>query len=235
MPRAIDFTGQRFGKLVVLRRGPNAGHHPRWECECDCGNRSLVTSDAIREGRSRSCGCAVRTRGGKSKTREYVVWSKMIARCHRPENDNYRFYGATGRFVCPRWRGSFEAFLEDMGEAPGPEYSLDRIDTDGSYTCGKCEDCREHNRPANCRWATKAEQSRNAKNNRWYTHGGRTMILKDWAREFGIAYLTLYNRIARGWDFDRAITTPARRLTKNAQDGTAVRGATASSGNLRCP
>ena len=32
-----DLTGQRFGKLVVLERGPNIGKQPAWICKCDCG------------------------------------------------------------------------------------------------------------------------------------------------------------------------------------------------------
>jgi hypothetical protein len=47
-----------------------------------------------------------------------------------------------------KWRNSFDAFLEDMGEVP-ENLTLDRIDPDGNYEAG------------NCRWATWSEQAKN--------------------------------------------------------------------------
>ena len=153
-------------------------------------------------------GCKYRTRNGMSNTREYRIWVRMLDRCYRPANPNFPWYGGLGHYVCKRWRESGLAFIEDMGKAPSAKHTLDRVNTLGHYTCGKCDECRENNQPANCRWATKEQQVRNAKNNLWYTHKGKTLILKDWARISGIKYLTLYDRIKRGWSFERAISTP---------------------------
>jgi hypothetical protein len=38
MGQFIDITGQRFGKLVVLKRAPNKNKAVMWLCQCDCGN-----------------------------------------------------------------------------------------------------------------------------------------------------------------------------------------------------
>ena len=53
-----------------------------------------------------------------------------------------------GITVCERWL-NFESFLADMGERPGLEYSIDRVDNYGNYE------------PGNCRWATRSEQQSN--------------------------------------------------------------------------
>lgn len=53
----IDLTGQRFGRLVVIERGPNVGVQPTWYCRCDCGETSRPQGTSLRGGSARSCGC----------------------------------------------------------------------------------------------------------------------------------------------------------------------------------
>lgn len=61
--KATDLTGQRYGRLTVLRRGtlPNA-NEACWYCKCDCGNRVTVRSTNLRRNSraTRSCGCLLR-------------------------------------------------------------------------------------------------------------------------------------------------------------------------------
>ena len=57
-----DLTGQRFGRLTVIRRGddyiaPNGKHRPRWLCQCDCGGTALPQTPALKYGKATSCGC----------------------------------------------------------------------------------------------------------------------------------------------------------------------------------
>jgi len=53
-----DRTGDRYGRLVVVRHGgrDHRGKH-LWECRCDCGGEKAVVSDNLSSGKSRSCGC----------------------------------------------------------------------------------------------------------------------------------------------------------------------------------
>ncbi|MEE0989629.1 MAG: hypothetical protein U0L02_09745 [Kandleria vitulina] len=58
--KIIDLTGQRFGKLTVLRRdsiSTNDHKGARWICKCDCGNEISVLSGRLRSGQTKSCGC----------------------------------------------------------------------------------------------------------------------------------------------------------------------------------
>ena len=56
-----DLTGQRFGKLTVLRRAdaPQNGKPvgDRWLCRCDCGGEVTVLGANLVRGHTKSCGC----------------------------------------------------------------------------------------------------------------------------------------------------------------------------------
>lgn len=56
--RAEDLTNQKFGHLTVLYRVANQANRPAWQCQCDCGNYFITTSKALKNGSTRSCGCA---------------------------------------------------------------------------------------------------------------------------------------------------------------------------------
>jgi HNH endonuclease len=61
MGKFIDLTGQRFGRLVVMRRdmsSPRKKQWPaQWVCKCECGTTASVLSHNLKSGNSTSCGC----------------------------------------------------------------------------------------------------------------------------------------------------------------------------------
>lgn len=146
--KAIDLSGQVFGRLTVIERGPmTAGGSVRWRCMCRCGQETSPKSYNLRSGITTSCGCA-RSTHGLYGSPTYWTWASMIGRCYRPTSKSYPRYGGVGIAVCDEWRDSFEAFVEDMGERPADK-TLDRIDNELGYG------------PSNCRWATAEEQLAN--------------------------------------------------------------------------
>jgi hypothetical protein len=161
MPVLIDITGQRFGRLTVVRRVDRVGSRGwwRWLCRCDCGGDFITTGATLRQGYTRSCGCIRRERNnnwqhGGCGTRLYEIWSGIKKRCLNPKNRNFRLYGGRGIIVCDEWK-TFEGFREwAMVNGYADDLSIERINNDGNYE------------PGNCTWATPIEQGRNTRRNR---------------------------------------------------------------------
>ncbi len=205
MSKIIDLTGQKFGKLIVIKQTPsNRWGHSRWLCECICKQKTTVCGGSLKSGNTKSCGCLVTKHGHSRKGRwskVYKSWTHMIQRCTNPNNERYRDYGGRGITICRRWM-IFENFLKDMGEQP-QKHQLDRIDNDGNY-------CKK-----NCRWATRKQQAGNKRNNIVGTYKGKTQLVARWAEEFNIKYTTLrYRLCVLGWSIERALTTPIRKRRK---------------------
>ena len=57
MPPLIDLTGERFNKLLVLKRSDNIGRYTAWECQCDCGKIIITKGVNLKSGSTQSCGC----------------------------------------------------------------------------------------------------------------------------------------------------------------------------------
>lgn len=143
-------------------------------------------------------------------TPTYEIWRGMKRRCFRVSASDYAAYGGRGIVVCGGWK-SFAAFLDDMGERPDAEHSIDRKDGNGHYSCGHCEECVANGWTANCRWATRAEQRRNQKNIRFFEFRGERLCLKDMAAKYGLTKSQLHNRLEAGWSLSDALLTPIRQ------------------------
>ncbi len=177
---------------------------------CSCGKKKKCCDAKVRCGHTKSCGC-LRTETlrncailrnktsppakthGRSSTPEYRAWLKMRERCNRKCNDNYGWYGGRGIKVCKRWENSFENFYADMGDKPGPAFSLDRICNSRGYT------------PSNCRWATKKQQAENRRTSCMVHHKGKTMCLSQWASQAGLNVTTFRDRLRAGWGMEKAL------------------------------
>lgn len=214
MPKLIDLTGQKFGRLSVIERGENYSRGAaRWRCRCDCGNETLSFGQTLIRGTAQSCGCINAEQNrlnpkhlthGLTGTRVWRIWRGMKQRCDTPSNPAYSYCGAKGISYDPRW-SEFPAFLADMGHLPSDKHTLDRIDSTGNYE------------KANCRWATMKTQQNNRTNNRMLTFRGDTLTLTQWAERVGFKPATVGARLnVYGWTVDQALTikpgNPGRRL-----------------------
>lgn len=210
-------TGQRFGRLVVIKHlgkltsGGSGLHY--WLCKCDCGNETSVYGGHLRLGRIVSCGCYCRERTtthASCKHQLYRVWRGMIHRCHNEQSPEYANYGGRGVVVCQGWRSSPHSFFAQMGPKPTKDHSIDRINNNGNYSCGLCEECRNNGWPLNCRWATQSEQCRNTRRNVVIRYRGESKTAVELSEITGLSHSAICNRFHAGWTADDIVNTPAR-------------------------
>lgn len=221
-----DLMGMHFGWLVVVSFGGRKNGQTFWTARCECGSVYDYQAGNLLSGRSRGCRECVKkklTKHGLAKSPEYNCWRQMIHRCTSPRSISYHNYGGRGIRVCKRWRNSFKAFLGDMGRKPLPELSIDRIDNDGSYSCGHCEECTAKGWAANCRWATRTEQANNRRTfSERFEHDGKCLTMAEWASVLGITRQRVHQRLkkfsvdaalsyAKGGKSPEAKPSPGRR------------------------
>jgi hypothetical protein len=201
---ANDLTGRVFGRLTVLEKSDFVTGDGRttWRCRCNNdGNLINVVGKDLTSGKKQSCGCLKKEIAGNmarthgmSTSPEYATWCSMKSRCYNPNFIEYQRYGSANVEMCEEWKNSFEAFYADMGPKPSPEHTIDRIDNDKGYS------------KANCRWATKKEQSTNRRNVVLYEFNGESLCLAEIARRCNIHDQTLRDRIKKGMSVYEATT-----------------------------
>lgn len=75
MSRKIrNLEGQRFGKLTVIDKDLEITRHARWNCICDCGNKTTVYEFNLLEGKSQSCRRCIRKYDDKVKKQKIIVY-----------------------------------------------------------------------------------------------------------------------------------------------------------------
>lgn len=207
----MNLEGKRFGRLTAIRPMDSLNNsRTKWECRCVCGNVCHPTANCLKRNNSKSCGCVRRetmkkvgesrkTHGGFGSI-TYSSWSAMKSRCYNKKATGYENYGGRGIRVCIRWLSSYEAFLEDMGERPDTNHTLDRTDTNGDYG------------PSNCKWSTKTEQNQNKRSSKIYSIDNQRLNLTQISKKYDIPLATLYSRIERDrLTIDEAVAKKANR------------------------
>ena len=56
MPKALDLKGQRFGKLIAIKKAKSKNGKTYWLCRCDCGEYKEIQTCHLTSGTTQSCG-----------------------------------------------------------------------------------------------------------------------------------------------------------------------------------
>jgi len=206
-----DLTGMLFGRLEALFYAGRVNGKPSWACKCECGTLTVTVTKQLLRGLTRSCGCLqvdrskeVNTIHGMRKTVVYKRWQGIMTRCMNGNSKDFARYGGIGRGICKRWR-SFENFLEDMGEPPSREHTIERVDNNRGYE------------PGNCVWVLSHQQNRNRLDNVVVEVNGVKLIAVDWDRKLGRYRGTTAKRIRKGWSPKDAVEIPIMKCFSRNQ------------------
>ena len=195
----------RFRFLTVIKdAGRNKFGERQWLCRCDFGLDTMGYQSSMLSCKKNACIRCTHKRRAISKTkhgesrkkREHYLWIQMKQRCTNPKLDSYKNYGGRGIKVCDRWK-TFLNFICDMGRCPFG-YTLERIDSNKDYC------------PDNCKWATRKEQARNTRRNRFVIFNGARKTVAQWSEESGLGYACLYGRMTGGWHLNGTFLNPSR-------------------------
>jgi hypothetical protein len=81
-----DLTGQRFGKLIAIRRDKKkTSKKDCWFCQCDCGNTKIISMSQLTGGITTSCGC------GNHEDLTGLKFGKLTVKQYSYKRDN-EFY-----------------------------------------------------------------------------------------------------------------------------------------------
>ena len=126
--------------------------------------------------------------------KEWVVWNNIMRRCYRPENNNFRWYGAKGIKVCKRWH-QFRNFFHDLGERP-EGHRIGRTDHSKDY------------KPSNVQWEAVPKPKRKR---------GKMSPIKKWMKSttppWSTTALARFLGTTQGWMSSLITDNPATRRT----------------------
>ena len=192
-----DLSGERFGRLVVIKRDhKDKNNNWYWLCQCDCGKTPIFQGGALTSGRVKSCGCLKNekftervTTHGMTNTRIYKIWSGMKGRCYTPSSGGYNNYGGRGIKVCDEWigeNGFINFYNWSMKNGYNDNLTIDRIDVNGNYE------------PSNCRWTDNHTQQNNRRDCVYINILGKNYTIAEWSNIVDIPTTTIARRIKDG-------------------------------------
>ncbi len=213
-PRSIDLTGQVFDRFTVICEVDRTKDFRRWKIRCECGREKIAYQHFLKIDKGIFCKCKERPRNIKTHrqcgTSEHWAWKAIRSRTTNSKHVSYGNYGGRGIVVCRGWE-DFSLFLLDVGPKPTPKHTLDRINNDGNYSCGHCEECLANGWPANCRWATYKEQMNNKRGNVFLTHDGERLTVQQWSEKLNINKTIIAKRKRRGLSDAESLAIPKKR------------------------
>ena len=164
MPKKIDLTGQKFGRLTVTGEAPpkytsGGNRKVMWYADCDCGNKyKTYSSGDLRNGHVKSCGCLNREVASKrmkeqqKRSNTYDLTSRDYGIGYMQSGEEFWFdkedYDLIKDYCWYKHRQYIEAKIPGTDKHIGLHklimhdednlYDIDHIDTDNHNDNRKC-------------------------------------------------------------------------------------------------
>lgn len=153
MPALRDCTGERFGKLTVVKReGTNQLRQVTWRCLCDCGIEKVFPACQLRTGRAKSCGCLWKLPEGEAALNDlyqrYFKRAKINGLEFSLSRDEFQTITSAPCEYC----GDKPSTVREKSNYNGIYVynGIDRIDNDAGYVISNVASCCKH-----CNYAKK--------------------------------------------------------------------------------
>lgn len=193
-----------LGKPFRLRLHRDRQERTFVVCRCICGNKDVFLQSNIKKRPDMSCGCDAKKRGsenhyykhGYAGTRTHRIWVGVVRRTTDTKHSSYAGYGAKGVTIDPSWM-EFTTFLQDMGECPSDDHTIDRIDPAKGYS------------PENCRWLHQNQQAANRRCVHKIFDGEEHLSLVGFCRKHGVTKCVLLKRIRQGITDPQTLKQPS--------------------------
>ena len=217
MPRFIDLTGMRFGKLVALNYTKTLTGCPGWVCRCDCGNYKIINGQHLRNGSTRSCGCVAKRVGYVKYNGDTITVDELS-----------ELSGIEKHILVSRFRQgkTVDEALSMTGKPKRPledrlvEYNGEKHTVSEWARIYNVDPCKLRNRTYYSGDFAKSldalvngkkyRKFMKPKSERLIEYNGEKHLVSEWARIYGIDLTTLWHRLRAGWEFDRAVNTPVK-------------------------
>ena len=116
MPKAVDLTGEKFGRLTVLRQF-RKNKIKYCECQCDCKNHTIkvVVASNLTRGLTKSCGCLSAESASKRRFKSAI--GKKFVDCEVIDEYMNEDYRHIVKCKCDFCGNVFERELSNMKKA----------------------------------------------------------------------------------------------------------------------
>ena len=139
--------GKRFGKLVVIERlnETDKFRSRKYLCECDCGNKKVMSSHNLTVGGTKSCGCLGHTKleYGEAAFNQlyatYLISAKRRKLVFELTKEQFREFAKSKCCYCGT--APYQAYYRSNGNGEYVYNGVDRMNPDVGYIKDNCVAC----------------------------------------------------------------------------------------------